>query len=218
MNLTASVVERKIYRRPPFRLVQNAYGADYLELTLDEEWAGMDQVVLVWSCGGNSVSVPYAGGASPIPREALEQAGALYLSVVGYTLPSDGGEGRRIVTAKMASPWAVESSGETEGADVAQAAPGLLERLSEAARAAGAAAEQLRAQAAAGAFDGAMGPEGPQGPRGAKGAAGEKGEGVYELLAAAGYTGSREELAARLMALLAAPEPAESLEPGGGPG
>lgn len=202
MTLIANVVARKIYRQPPYRLVQGARGADELQLTLDDEWADMEQVVLIWSCGGNSVTVPFEGNPATIPWAVLEQSGALYLSVVGYTLDDAGAECRRIVTAKMSSPWAVEAAGETEGEDVRKASPDLLTQLSSAAELAKVAAQTVQAQAERGDFIGPAGPPGPQGPKGPKGAAGEKGEGVYELLAAAGYPGTREQLAAQLVALL----------------
>ena len=193
--LRANVVDRRISRQIPFRLPQGTVG-ETVSLNMDEDWNGLDKIMLVWSNTGTGTSVEteLTGTESVVPAEILSQPGNLYLSVVGYVFGDDGELERRITTAKMPTPWGVDACGDLEGTPVQESGADITAALLAAAQAASAAVTELQAQAEAGAFNGARG---------------APGEGFFPAVQEAGYTGTREEFLEALVALTAPAPQAE---------
>lgn len=201
--LRANVIDRRISRQLPFRIPQGTVG-EKIELNLDAEWLALDKVVLIWTGTGtgSSVETLLEGTVSVVPWEVLEHTGNLYLSLVGYVMGSDGEMEQRITTAKMVSPWTIEVCGDLAGAHAAPATPDLAATVLSAIARAEKVATELRQEADSGAFTGPAGPQGAPGAQGKTGKDGAAGESFFPGVQAAGYTGTKEEFLAELVALV----------------
>ena len=76
--LRANVVDRRISRQIPFRLPQGTVG-ETVSLNMDEDWNGLDKIMLVWSNTGTGTSVEteMTGTESMVTAEILSQPGNL---------------------------------------------------------------------------------------------------------------------------------------------
>ena len=127
----------------PDKVVANGLNADSLRLDLDNEWDGLDAVLVVGPCG-NAEKVAYEGDPVPVPPGLLSEPGWLPVSVVGY-----GEDGEvRVVTADAPRALQVVPSGCYDGADPYPGHPDLLSQLIGAGDAAESAAERAEAAAA----------------------------------------------------------------------
>lgn len=107
-----AVVKMRSVQVEPRGVVQHGIEADAVELELDDEWAELSDIRIVFSggTGGSSAVVPYSGEQVSVPRRLMEEAGPLYLTVVGTS-----SDGRRVVTRRMARPMQVVPSGDIDG-------------------------------------------------------------------------------------------------------
>lgn len=138
-------VEARAVSCDPRTVVQNGVNSDAIALDLDGEWSSFERVSLVMSKGGASTSVPWLGEPIPVPYEAMEDVGELFLTVIGRS-----GDDVRVVTRRMSAPLVVVESGDIErsyepGDPALDEVQQAIKDAEDAAADANAAAEQARA-------------------------------------------------------------------------
>lgn len=110
-------------------VIANNKNVDTVELVLDGEWNGMDQIVVSFTKQDDmSTKVDYVGEPILIPSEAMATSGLLAVSVVGYK--DDGKE--RIVTAKANCWLIVVESGLNDFDKPFPEQPDLLQKILQA--------------------------------------------------------------------------------------
>ena len=103
-------VEARAISCEPRAVVQNGVNSDAIALDLDCEWESFDRVSLVVSKDGASTAIPWLGDPVPIPYEAMQDEGEIFLSVIGRK-----GDDVRVVTRRMSAPLQVVASGTIDG-------------------------------------------------------------------------------------------------------
>ena len=110
-------------------VVANNKNVDTVELVLDGEWNGMDQIIVSFTNSkGMSAKVDYAGAKILIPPSVLTDSGMLAVSVIGYR---DGGD-TRTVTAKADCWLVVVESGSNDFDKPFPEQPDLLQKILQA--------------------------------------------------------------------------------------
>ena len=110
-------------------VVANNKNVDTVELVLDGEWNGMDQIVVSFTnSNGMSAKVDYVGAKILIPPAVLSDSGILAVSVIGYR--NNGNE--RTVTAKADCWLVVVESGSNDFSKPFPEQPDLLQKILQA--------------------------------------------------------------------------------------
>lgn len=124
MNHELRVDCRRITCRNP-RIVANGQEADTITLDLDNEWSGLEKIVLVLGERNRAVKTVWTGEAVYVPSQLLDVPGYLPASVVGY-----GADGLpRVTTARADSLLRVVPSGLVDGDDPYPETPDVLSQL-----------------------------------------------------------------------------------------
>lgn len=107
-------------------VVANNKNVDTVELVLDGEWNGMDQIVVSFTnSNGMSAKVDYVGTKILIPPSVLTDSGMLAVSVIGYRYSGD----KRTVTAKADCWLVVVESGSNDFDKPFPEQPDLLQKI-----------------------------------------------------------------------------------------
>lgn len=94
-------------------VICGSYGVDEVAISLDDEWAYMDSVWVIFTGGSGrdtrSVRVPYSYKIT-IPWECLTREGYLYITCVGYVKDE-----KRLITQDMSAPIVIKGAGRIQG-------------------------------------------------------------------------------------------------------
>lgn len=156
-------------------LVEDNVDTFTLEFDFDEMWTGFTKSIIFYNDGiesgdKNPIQIPLET-TCVVPWEVLQNAGNLYLTIVGTK--SDSYE--KIVTQMMDTPLIVNASGLQEGTIPKPPTPDEVDIINNLATEAKEIAQSVRDDADAGKFQGASGPQGPEGPQGPPGEKGDVG-------------------------------------------
>lgn len=174
--IKATVRDRRIYLQEYVPPTAGNVEHDTLEITLDDEWSGLDKRVTFYRDGNESCrehnhesmefTIAWDGqSALTIPWEVLREPGSFAFTVVGS---EDGTD--RLVTVAMPKYDRIKVSrnGEDEGVEPGQPTEDVIRRIDNVAK-------DLEEKRDSGYFNGEDGKPGPQGPAGPKGDTGAQG-------------------------------------------
>ena len=116
-------------------------GVDFLAVTLDAEWGGLNTYVTFQGCAQDSTTVDYAAELE-VPWEQIEEAGDLYIGVQGFDPSADVSidtEGQLVTNGvvpvlnamAMTVPIKVRDSGAASGVAPSEPTPGTLQRVEQ---------------------------------------------------------------------------------------
>lgn len=163
----ATVTERSV-EWDVREVVRGGIGSDYVQFSLDDEYAGCDRVVAVFASRGSDEPLRViCGRGEPfaLPSALMAETGAIRTCVVGYI-----GDDVRVVSAMETAPLCVVEYGcAIDGDAPKDDAPDLWAQLMDDVRRANETAQSVRDDADAGKFKGEKGDKGDKGDRGEPG-------------------------------------------------
>ena len=139
--IPVSVEDRFIAVSDHTQITAGNVGVDFLAVTLDAEWGGLNTYVTFSGCAQDSTTLDYAAELE-VPWEQVEEAGDLYIGVQGFdpsadvTIDTDG----QLVTngvvpvlnaMAMTVPIKVRDSGAASGTAPSEPTPGTLQRVEQ---------------------------------------------------------------------------------------
>lgn len=139
--IPVSVEDRFIAVSDHTQITAGNVGVDFLAVTLDAEWDGLNTYVTFSGCAQDSTTLDYAAELE-VPWEQIEEAGDLYIGVQGFDPSADVSidtEGKLITNGvvpvlnamAMAVPIKVRDSGAASGVAPTEPTPGTLQRVEQ---------------------------------------------------------------------------------------
>lgn len=139
--IPVSVEDRFIAVSDHTQITAGNVGVDFLAVTLDAEWGGLNTYVTFSGCAQDSTTLDYAAELE-VPWEQVEEAGDLYIGVQGFDPSADVSidtEGQLVTNGvvpvlnamAMTVPIKVRDSGAASGVAPSEPTPGTLQRVEQ---------------------------------------------------------------------------------------
>ena len=139
--IPVSVENRFIAVSDHTQITAGNVGVDFLAVTLDAEWGGLNTYVTFSGCAQDSTTLDYASELE-VPWEQVEEAGDLYIGVQGFDPSADVSidtEGQLVTNGvvpvlnamAMTVPIKVRDSGAASGVAPSEPTPGTLQRVEQ---------------------------------------------------------------------------------------
>lgn len=139
--IPVSVEDRFIAVSDHTQITAGNVGVDFLAVTLDAEWSGLNTYVTFSGCAQDSTTLDYAAELE-VPWEQIEEAGDLYIGVQGFDPSADVSidtEGQLVTNGvvpvlnamAMTVPIKVRDSGAASGVAPTEPTPGTLQRVEQ---------------------------------------------------------------------------------------
>ena len=139
--IPVSVEDRFIAVSDHTQITAGNVGVDFLAVTLDAEWDGLNTYVTFSGCAQDSTTLDYAAELE-VPWEQVEEAGDLYIGVQGFDPSADvtiDAEGQLVTNGvvpvlnamAMTVPIKVRDSGAASGVAPSEPTPGTLQRVEQ---------------------------------------------------------------------------------------
>ena len=139
--IPVSVEDRFIAVSDHTQITAGNVGVDFLAVTLDAEWDGLNTYVTFSGCAQDSTTLDYASELE-VPWEQVEEAGDLYIGVQGFDPSADVSidtEGQLVTNGvvpvlnamAMTVPIKVRDSGAASGVAPSEPTPGTLQRVEQ---------------------------------------------------------------------------------------
>ena len=139
--IPVSVEDRFIAVSDHTQITAGNVGVDFLAVTLDAEWGGLNTYVTFQGCAQDPTTLDYAAELE-VPWEQIEEAGDLYIGVQGFDPSADVSidtEGQLVTNGvvpvlnamAMTVPIKVRDSGAASGVAPSEPTPGTLQRVEQ---------------------------------------------------------------------------------------
>ena len=139
--IPVSVEDRFIAVSDHTQITAGNVGVDFLAVTLDAEWGGLNTYVTFQGCAQDPTTLDYAAELE-VPWEQVEEAGDLYIGVQGFDPSADVSidtEGQLVTNGvvpvlnamAMTVPIKVRDSGAASGVAPSEPTPGTLQRVEQ---------------------------------------------------------------------------------------
>ena len=139
--IPVSVEDRFIAVSDHTQITAGNVGVDFLAVTLDAEWVGLNTYVTFAGCAQDSTTLDYAAELE-VPWEQIEEAGDLYIGIQGFDPSADVSidvDGQLVTNGivpvlnamAMTVPIRVRDSGAASGVAPAEPTPGTLQRIEQ---------------------------------------------------------------------------------------
>lgn len=139
--IPVSVEDRFIAVSDHTQITAGNVGVDFLAVTLDAEWSGLNTYVTFSGCAQDSTTLDYAAELE-VPWEQIEEAGDLYIGIQGFDPSADVSidtEGQLVTNGvvpvlnamAMTVPIKVRDSGAASGVAPSEPTPGTLQRVEQ---------------------------------------------------------------------------------------